>query len=100
MPLEENAQPGWFRVEDGAAGHAWLQYNCPCGCGSVGQIHMVPTGTPHDSRTWEWDGNRERPTLSPSIRRTIDCKFHGHLQAGVWSACADGAQLAANVYRC
>lgn len=96
----EDEQPGAFKIEVfGDAGLAWFTYNCPCGCGSVGQFPLVPKGVAHDNHTWEWDGNSTHPTLIPSIRRHVECKFHGHMQSGVWSACSDGAQLSPNVYR-
>jgi hypothetical protein len=99
MPLEENDQPGWFKIEDIQAGHAWIQYNCPCGCGVVGQLPLVPEGKKQSNHDWVWDGNVTHPTLSPSILRTIGCRFHGWLRNGVWSSAGDGARLAANVYR-
>lgn len=101
MPLEQNSQPGWFEIvtdNSNTRRYTWIHYNCPCGCGSVGQLPLVKMGSPHNDHTWEWDGNEAKPTLSPSIRRLIDCKFHGWLRAGVWSSAGDGAPLSPNVY--
>ena len=41
--------------------------------------------TKSDRASWQWDGQRERPTLSPSILR-FDV-WHGYLRAGRWEAC-------------
>lgn len=103
----QNQQPGFFQFKrypsktagEGQKEFAWMYYNCPCGCGTAGALPLVqPLTEAHDNHTWGWDGNEQKPTLTPSIRRTIECKFHGHLQNGVWSACDDGPRLAANVY--
>lgn len=57
---------------------AGLIYVCPCGCGNLGSLNFRP----HPSPSWEWDGNKEAPTLSPSVNH-ID-HWHGYLRAGVW----------------
>lgn len=46
----------------------------------------VPIGQQRDGKgnTWTWDGNIERPTLSPSID-CGDCKWHGHIQNGEYN---------------
>ena len=31
---------------------------------------------------WDWDGNRENPTLKPSINCEKDCGWHGYIVAG------------------
>jgi hypothetical protein len=31
---------------------------------------------------WDWDGNREAPTFSPSINCEADCGWHGYLRKG------------------
>ena len=35
-------------------------------------------GTPQ----WDWDGNRQAPTFSPSINCEKHCGWHGYLRAG------------------
>ncbi len=30
-------------------------------------------------------GNREAPTLRPSIKRNTPCRWHGHLVEGYWT---------------
>jgi hypothetical protein len=63
-----------------------LAYRCPrtgnpCGDIIVGKNHKPNMGCP----TWEWDGNLDAPTLTPSI----NCKacWHGYLKAGVFEEC-------------
>ena len=56
-------------------------FNCPCGCGTNCAIPLTPWRT---HPFWEWDGNVETPTLSPSIQRLDGCMWHGFLRNGVW----------------
>ncbi len=79
--IGESNIPGAYSIESENKG---LFYICPCGCGDLGFLtfcHAAEANRP----SWEFDGNREAPTLAPSIRRLIGCKFHGHLRAGVWT---------------
>ncbi len=67
-------------------GAPWgVSFICPCGCGNEGWLnfrrHDDPSG-------WEWDGNREAPTLSPSVLQSgMPCKWHGYLRGGEWVEC-------------
>lgn len=69
-------------LSDGVAG---IAFRCPCGCGQEGYL---PIRVPDMARTgpeWDWDGNAEAPTVSPSVFNTgFPCKWHGWLRAGVW----------------
>lgn len=65
---------------------------CPCGCGSFMNL-PINVGEKVE-RKWLWDGNRERPTLHPSIRDLSGCRFHGHLNNGVWTFCGDSGVAA------
>lgn len=31
---------------------------------------------------WDWDGNRESPTIAPSINCSAHCGWHGYIRAG------------------
>lgn len=53
---------------------------CPCGCGSV-SILPFPGAEP-GRQGWVWDGNRDAPTLSPSVHHVGH--WHGFLQKGFW----------------
>jgi len=79
----EDAGVFCFAHEDRA-----LLFLCPCGCGQPGALPIVRAGEarPDGVSSWVWDGNRERPTLQPSIRRGGSCPgYHGHLVAGTWT---------------
>ena len=56
---------------------------CPCGCGEVIQLSLLPD----DSPSWTVSFDREGlPTLSPSVWRTKGCRSHFFLRHGaiVW----------------
>ena len=36
---------------------------------------------------WQWDGNRDSPTLSPSILNPEEGGWHGFLRSGVLEGC-------------
>lgn len=61
-----------------------LAFICPCGCKREGYL-PVETDTP--GPRWDWDGNREHPTLKPSVLFTGGCAWHGYLTHGEWRAC-------------
>lgn len=62
-----------------------LSFMCPCGCDESDFVIAAPKGAAEGRRSWLWDGNKEKPTLAPSILRTgAPCKWHGFLRAGVW----------------
>ena len=84
-------EPGEFRWHPPAFDDPLhIVLNLPGGIGTVVlRVHragQTPTGSP----SWLWDGDRERPTLEPSINSTIEypqprgkINWHGHLKAGV-----------------
>lgn len=36
---------------------------------------------------WDWNGNREAPTLSPSVNCEMHCGWHGYIENGVILKC-------------
>lgn len=83
--------------EDGPYG---MNFKCPCGCGAVHGAGL--TTRPKDwnegkDTRWQWDGNKEKPTLSPSLglHRSRDGQtvgaygyhWHGFLRAGIFEEC-------------
>lgn len=66
----------------------WIRFRCPCGCNSynrlpIGLNEKPPKGADTNAgvrATWMWDGNREKPTLSPSIHHVGH--WHGFLRGG------------------
>jgi hypothetical protein len=79
------ATPGAFEyyVSDytGRETPAGIIYRCLCGCGLTGALAFRPGPRP----SWHWDGNRDKPTLSPSVHHVGH--WHGYLRAGVWVSC-------------
>lgn len=53
---------------------------CPCGCRDIRYLSIGGKG-------WTWDGNRDSPTLKPSIlmrNARGGVHWHGYLSAGTW----------------
>jgi hypothetical protein len=72
-----------YRVTEGPVPH--LFFGCMNGKGLCG-VPILPSPPNKLGFVWSWDGNRERPTLSPSIHCTTEhggCGFHGFMNAGV-----------------
>ncbi len=69
-----------------ATGHSLL-FVCPCGCSAVQSVPVVPPAT----QGWQWNQNRELPTLTPSIdikeRDGRTSHWHGYLTNGEWVKC-------------
>jgi hypothetical protein len=75
----------------GATGH--MIFVCPSGkrCGVLVGPQPVPKPNPNSLAVWGWDGNLERPTLTPSInciaekdgKPTGGCGWHGFVALGV-----------------
>ncbi|WP_295205873.1 DUF6527 family protein [uncultured Brevundimonas sp.] len=61
-----------------------LAFICPCGCGREGYL---PTDVTTQGPRWDWNGDRERPTVRPSVQFVGGCKWHGFLTNGEWRAC-------------
>lgn len=74
--------PGAFEYyKSGDRYPAGMIYACPCGCGRTGALAFRP----HESPSWEWDGNMDAPTLSPSVHHVGH--WHGWLRGGIWVSC-------------
>lgn len=85
--LDDLDRPGDFTFIAGAEpDRLMFAASCPCGCGEHFGIYVrYEPGAPHRPLVWDWDGDRERPTLSPSIQRQMcACLWHGWMRAGEW----------------
>ena len=60
---------------------AALDFVCPCGCGKVRSVDVAIGGNKRH-HVWNWNGDRERPTLSPSLDCLTGCRWHGWLTDG------------------
>ena len=89
------AAPGafFYYTSEGFGEGSGIVHSCPCGCGKVGSINFDPSRRP----CWTNNGNKEKPTLKPSVGiRPWDgdtdveadgFHWHGYLKNGVWESC-------------
>ena len=88
----ENGEPGVFNFYGSTNSNSSLIYGmmfiCPCGCGILASIAFKNN---KDSKgpIWRWDGNKERPTISPSINinKGEIGSWHGFLRNGEFKEC-------------
>jgi hypothetical protein len=80
---EFKGNPGDFQIVDEANRQRRLWFVCP-GCHQVSAIAIRPV-IDGSAASWEWDGNIENPTLTPSIHH-IGC-WHGWLTDGQFVSC-------------
>jgi hypothetical protein len=68
---------------------ARMYFCCPCGCGRHGSAPVRAGGPRTQTPEWDWDGEREEPTLNPSVYFNQGQKgeWHGWLRNGVWEGC-------------
>ena len=58
---------------------------CPCGCGVASGVQFQ--NSPGPGPKWTWNGSREKPSITPSIRKLNGCLWHGFLTDGVFRSC-------------
>ncbi|MCW5695763.1 MAG: hypothetical protein KIS96_03400 [Bauldia sp.] len=82
---------GAFEYCEDAGRVTGLLYVCPCGCGAQGFLRFRSAESERPS--WIWDGDREKPTLSPSVHHIwkltqggTKTHWHGFLRGGVWES--------------
>ncbi len=62
-------------------GHQWgAALECPCGCGSLIELNLLPEGNPSWKTTLHWDSSI---SLYPSIWRKVGCKSHFWIKQGL-----------------
>jgi hypothetical protein len=62
-----------------------IEFICPCGCGHECYVNITPG---HPSPSWKWNGDKDKPTLKPSIFNTgLPCRWHGYLTDGEFRQC-------------
>ena len=69
-------------VEHGVQGFA---YKC-AGCGEESYLPVNDLNKVAEKPQWNWDGNRELPTLTPSIFHRSSCGWHGYLTKGIFTS--------------
>lgn len=81
MGVSSQVQRGDFEITtDEKTGQRWFWFCCPGKCGDVSVLALRPTVDALERHSWEFDGNEEAPTLSPSINH-VGC-WHGFLRNG------------------
>ena len=61
-------------------------FDCP-GCGSMHYFNF--RGDPKEKPIWSWNGDLEKPTVSPSIRVQSDIICHFFIKNGTIQFCGD-----------
>ena len=79
----DHPAPEAFEVVSEPSGQRRFWFVCP-GCRFITAVALRPVvdGSP---QSWDFDGNIQAPTLSPSINH-VGC-WHGWLTAGVFRSC-------------
>lgn len=77
----------WSNTENTEHGRNLFMW-CP-GCDQLHGVELL-----HEPTRWDWDGNEEAPTISPSILchtngRDSDQKCHSFVRAGKWEFLSD-----------
>lgn len=80
VPFGSMAQPGDYCFdEERETLYVWLP-----GCGGPDAL-KIQRGAPGGERVWGWNGDEEKPTLTPSIHDVG--RWHGYLTAGRLVSC-------------
>lgn len=84
LKVRDLVQKGDFEIlTDEKTGQRWFWFCCPGSCGTTAPIALRPVTTATSPPSWEFDGNEDSPTLSPSINH-VGC-WHGWLRGGEFS---------------
>lgn len=78
--IDELVKPGNFRWSGDPVKR--LTFGCPCGCGDIAGIEVKP----ENPSGWDWNGDLDKPTVTPSILINRD-HWHGYLTDGVFKSC-------------
>ncbi len=78
LNYEEAKNPGDFYFTDGERTY----FHCRL---SEDDFISIPVNATGVSPCWQWDGNRERPTIAPSIH--LIGHWHGFVQDGQIKSC-------------
>lgn len=82
--LDKNGEVGdWCFVND----DSYLVVRLHAGEDGVAAIAVKPDPDIPNKPVWQWDGNHEQPTLSPSILHHSKPEWHGYLRAGKLEVC-------------
>lgn len=90
------------RVNDHGVSYDTLMFVCP-GCVKGGPegydgVHRLPVNTTEKNPSWDWDGNLEEPTISPSILTQGYSRCHSFLEKGLFHFLEDSDHEYAGEY--
>lgn len=75
--------PGSFFIETMESGQLAMWHKLPDG--NCGLIRLRPTVSGDAHPSWEWDGNHDKPTLTPSVH--APGRWHGWFTSGRMVSC-------------
>lgn len=91
--FDECKNPGDFYItepNEHEGGARRLSFLCPCGCGVLCGCKIRDDGQ-NIGGAWGWNGSKNKPTLTPSIRISgktpSEEHWHGYLTDGVFKSC-------------
>lgn len=77
---------GEFEIKTEPSGQRRFWFMCPGPCKGMSALALRPVvDSSYDKQSWEFDGNEDSPTLTPSILH-VGC-WHGWLTAGEFKEC-------------
>lgn len=85
----------WYSKDPTTGQPQWLVYGCLCGgehdpnFGCFSMLPIAPFKTHERGANWNWDGNLEEPSLTPSILHHCSTgrEWHGYMTKGVLTPC-------------
>ena len=79
--VADDKRPGVFKFFSDDGKIAGMNFRCPCPCARLTPIYFTGHHDDGDAH-WDWDGNQDEPTLSPSLHAIGH--WHGYLRKGVF----------------
>jgi hypothetical protein len=71
-----------FIGDDGNGNPKWMAFPCQGVVRETCHIALRPSQKNAVGASWEWDGNREAPTITPSVNCEKVCGWHGWIRNG------------------
>lgn len=77
-------------IKDGEISYQALAFICPGCAEKTSGLHMLPVNSTVKTPSWDWNGNLDKPTLSPSIlTRYNEDVCHSFLRDGFFEFLGD-----------
>lgn len=81
----ENGPPGSFCIDTLEDGLRVMWHKLPDGNFGCIRLRPIPGSHSNASPSWQWNGNEEVPTLSPSVH--LPGRWHGWFRNGRMESC-------------